>query len=153
LLSALALPQLRPPLPAPIAAAVCFGHHCQWCRGRKPLPPAPCSFHRSCFVALVAAITNCHHRHCCCSHLCLCHRHDRRHSLLPLLPSSSLPSPRPFYDPSPSSSSLTFKILLVICNILNITLEKDLNAPAPSALPTLFSNPVSSCCSKVCNQV
>jgi len=41
----------------------------------------------------------------------------------------------------PSSSSLMFKILLLICNILNITLEKDLNAP-PSPLPPFPPQPL-----------
>ena len=50
------------------------------------------------------------------------------------------------YGPSilqspPSSSSLMFKVLLLICNILNITLEKDLNAP-PSPLPPFPPQPL-----------
>ena len=50
------------------------------------------------------------------------------------------------YDPSilqspPSSSSLMFKVLLLICNILNITLEKDLNA-LPSQLPPFPPQPL-----------
>ncbi len=42
LLSALvALPLLRPPLPAFTVAAVGCGHHCHWHHGHKLLPPAP----------------------------------------------------------------------------------------------------------------
>ena len=98
-MSALTLPPLRPPLPVLAIAAVDCGRHCHWRRGRKPLPPATCSFHPSRFVALVAVITNCRHCHCRCSHHCLCHRRCRRSSS-PLLPSSSLPPPRPL-PPSP----------------------------------------------------
>jgi hypothetical protein len=44
-------------LPAPAFAADGCQSHCHCRRGRKPLPPAPCSFRRSRFIALIAIIT------------------------------------------------------------------------------------------------